>query len=54
MAIKGVPMSSHQLSDADIAAVKEVREIRSLNGGPRVETCEKAFASHGATLRLQC
>ena len=40
-----VPMSSPALTDADVAAVKEVLETRYLSLGPKIE----AFASYVGT-----
>ena len=40
-----IPMSSPELTDADIAAVYEVLETRYLSFGPKLEAFEDAFAS---------
>jgi perosamine synthetase len=44
-----IPMSSPELTDADIAAVNEVLATRYLSLGPRIDAFEETFASYVGT-----
>jgi perosamine synthetase len=44
-----IPMSSPELTDADIAAVNRVLRTRYLSIGPRIDAFEQAFASYVGT-----
>ena len=52
-----VPMSSPNLTDADIVAVNQVLKTHHLSLGPRIEAFEDAFAStvgtHNAPLVIE-
>ena len=41
-----IPMSSPDLTDADVAAVNEVLQTRYLSLGPQIEAFERAFSSY--------
>ena len=44
-----IPMSSPDLTDAEIAAVNQVLQTRYLSLGPQIEAFEEAFSSYVGT-----